>query len=74
MRAFTTVIDGFDGNERYYAGLVAEHLGIPIHFRDLTGKMFDPAWAEADVHTAEPLANPLNLVSDRKEYQAMAGL
>ena len=73
VRAFTTVIDGFDRNERYYAGLVAEHLGIPIHFRDLTGKTFDAAWVEANVRTAEPLANPLNLISDRKEYQAMAG-
>ncbi len=33
VRAFTTVIDGFDGNERHYAGMVAEHLGIPIHFQ-----------------------------------------
>ena len=41
VRAFTTVIDGFDANERYYAGLVAERLGIPIHFRDLTGKLYD---------------------------------
>ncbi len=28
--ASTTLIDGFDRNERYYAGLVAERLGIPI--------------------------------------------
>ena len=71
--ASTTVIDGFDRNERYYAGLVAERLGIPIHFRDLSGKIFDPAWAEAGVHTPEPVANPLNLVSDREQYHAMAG-
>ena len=73
VRAFTIVIDGFDRNERYYAGLVAERLGIPIQFRDLSGKMFDPTWAEAGIHTAEPTANPLNLVSDRQQYQAMAG-
>lgn len=70
---FTTVIDGFDRNERYYAGLVAERLAIPIQFRDLSGKMFDPTWAEAGIHTAELTANPLNLVSDRRQYQAMAG-
>src|SRR5437870_973405 len=34
VHAFTTVVDGLDQNERYYAGLVAEWLGIPIHFRD----------------------------------------
>jgi asparagine synthase (glutamine-hydrolysing) len=72
VRAFTTVINGFDRNERYYARLVAEHLGIPIHFRDLSGKACDPAWAEAEIHTPEPVANPLNLVSDREAYQAAA--
>jgi asparagine synthase (glutamine-hydrolysing) len=72
VRAFTTVIDGFDGDERHYASLVAEHLGIPIHFRDLTESALDSDWAEADVHTSEPLANPLNLVSDREEYRTMA--
>jgi asparagine synthase (glutamine-hydrolysing) len=70
--AFTTVIDSLDRNETYHASLAAEHLGIPIHFRDLSDGMCDPAWAEGDVHTAEPLANPLYLVSNRKEYQAMA--
>jgi asparagine synthase (glutamine-hydrolysing) len=74
VRAFTSVLDGvMDNNERYYANLVAEYLGIPIQFRDLGGKMFDPTWAEAAVHTAEPTANPLNLVCDRQQYQAMAG-
>lgn len=72
VRAFTTLIGGFDSNERYYAGLVAEHLGIPIHFRDLTGKMYDRDWAETAVHTAQPVANPLNLVSDLEECRAMA--
>jgi asparagine synthase (glutamine-hydrolysing) len=71
--ASTTVIDGFDRNERYYAGLVAERLGIPIRFHELSGKIYDSAWAEAGVHTPEPVANPLNLVSDREQYQAMAG-
>jgi len=72
VRAFTAVIDGFDGNERYYAGLVAERLGISIQFRDLTGKTVDTGWTETTVHTPEPVANTMNLVSDRKEYQAIA--
>lgn len=71
VRAFTTVIDGFDGNERHYAGMVAEHLGIPIQFHDSTGKMFDAAWEESAVHTSEPISYPLNLVADRRGYQAM---
>jgi len=72
VRAFTTVIEGFDGEERHFARLVAEHLRVRIHFRDLTESVLDPDWADADVHTSEPLANPLNLVSDRREYRTMA--
>jgi asparagine synthase (glutamine-hydrolysing) len=69
VHAFTTVIDGFDGNERYYAGLVARHLGIPITFHDLTGNVIDPAWAETSARTPEPVVDPMNLVADRREYQ-----
>jgi hypothetical protein len=29
----------------------------------------DPAWAEACVHTAEPVSDPLNLIADRRQYQ-----
>ncbi len=72
VRAFTTVIDGFDGDERYYAGLVAEHLGIPINFRDLTGRMFDPNWEVNAFHTPEPVASPVNFPSDWEQYRAMA--
>jgi asparagine synthase (glutamine-hydrolysing) len=73
VHAFTTVIDGFDGNERYYAGLVAEHLGIPIHFEDLTGRVIDPNWSETTVHTPEPLSDPMNLVAGHREYQLAGG-
>jgi asparagine synthase (glutamine-hydrolysing) len=69
VRAFTTVIDGFDGNERYYAKLVADHLRIAIHFQDLTGKAIDPDWAKTSVCTPEPVSDPMNLVSERREYQ-----
>lgn len=72
VRAFTTVIDGFDGNERYYAGSAARYLGIPIQFRDLTGRTFDPDWEDSGVHTPEPVPSPMNLLSDRREFQAMA--
>lgn len=71
VRAFTTVIDGFDGNERHYAGLVAEHLDIPIDFRDLTGT-FDRNWEATAFHTPEPVASPMNLASDFDHHRAMA--
>jgi asparagine synthase (glutamine-hydrolysing) len=73
VRAFTTVRDGIDGNERYYAGLVAERLGIPINFRDLTEKVIDPDWDATAVQTPEPVPYPMNLVSDRQQYRAMSG-
>ncbi len=72
VRAFTTVIDGADCDERYYAGSAARYLGIPIHFRDLTGRTFDPDWEDSGVHTPEPVSSPMNLLSDRREYRAMA--
>ena len=40
VRAFTTVIDGFD--RKTLLRMVAEHLGISIHLRDLTGKNIRP--------------------------------
>ncbi len=72
VRAFTTVFDpAMDGNEGYYASLVATHLGIPIHFQDQRQDMVDPNWDESSVHTPEPVANPMNLVSDRQDYMEM---
>jgi asparagine synthase (glutamine-hydrolysing) len=72
VRAFTTVLEGFDGNERRYAGAVAEHLGIAIDFRDLTGEGFDPDWEKTTFHTPEPTANAANLFSDQDQHRAMA--
>jgi asparagine synthase (glutamine-hydrolysing) len=67
VHAFTTVVDGLDGNERYYAGLVSEHLGIPIHVRDLSTTLIHPGWDQAKIHTPEAV-NPLNLVSERDDF------
>ena len=72
MRAFTSVLDDvIDSNERYYAGLVAEHLRSrstsSTEVRDqsiLTGRSRRP----------DPGAGPCptNLILDRKEYREMA--
>ena len=62
MRAFTSILDGvMDNNERYYANLVAEHLGIPIHFFDRSEHLIDPNWEEAGIRTPEPVLDPTNL-------------
>jgi asparagine synthase (glutamine-hydrolysing) len=73
VRAFTTVLDGvMDSNERYYAGLVAERLGIPIHFFDRSEKLIDPDWERAEVRTPEPVLDATNLTLEREEYREMA--
>ncbi len=73
VRAFTSVLDGvIDSNERYYAGLVAEHLGIPIHYFDRSKNLIDPHWEEAGVRTPEPVQDPTNLILEQKEYREMA--
>ncbi len=73
VRAFTSVLDGvMDNNERYYANLAAEHLGIPIRFFDRTEHLIDPGWEEAGVRTPEPVQDPTNLVLEQKEYREMA--
>jgi asparagine synthase (glutamine-hydrolysing) len=73
VRAFTSVLDGvIDSNERYYAGLVAEHLAIPIQFFDRREKLIDPNWEEAQVLTPEPVQDPTNLILEQKEYREMA--
>jgi asparagine synthase (glutamine-hydrolysing) len=72
LHAFTTVIDGLDQNERYYAELVAVQLGIPIHFRDRTSRIIDRDWNERALHTPEPVANPTILASDREEYRSIS--
>jgi asparagine synthase (glutamine-hydrolysing) len=73
VRAFTTVLDGvMDNREGYFAGLVAEHLGIPIHFFDRSEKLIDPDWETAEVRTPEPVLDATNLTLERREYQEMA--
>src|ERR1051326_5217212 len=70
--AFTTVVDGIDGNERYYAGLVAKRLEIPIRFNDSSAP-FDPNWDRTAVHTPEPVPHPINFARYSDTCKAMTG-
>lgn len=72
--AFTSVYDRLiPDEERYYSGLVARHLGIPIHYnvRD------DEPWGwepdSAPIHTAEPMLDPLGLVASQQYYSQISG-
>jgi asparagine synthase (glutamine-hydrolysing) len=59
VEAFTTVYDRLiPDQERYYAGLVAKHLGIPIHFY-ARGQEILTSWDEQPpLATPEPVADP----------------
>ena len=72
--AFTSVYDRLiPDEERYYAGLVADHLRIPIHYnvRD------DEPWAwdgEPNViQTPEPLSDPTSLSASRSYHHEISG-
>jgi asparagine synthase (glutamine-hydrolysing) len=59
LLAMTSVYDRLiPDRERHFAGLVAEHLNIPIRFdvRDDEISILD--WNRVSVHTPEPVANP----------------
>ena len=57
VAAFTYVFDHLiPDEERYYAGLVADRLGIPIHYRVRDDKVIDPEWDRRPLRTPEPAA------------------
>jgi asparagine synthase (glutamine-hydrolysing) len=71
VHAFTFVYDGYD-EERAYAGLVADHLRIPIYFRDGMSDLIDPEWERTSFRTPEPIPYPTNLTSDRAYQDRIA--
>jgi asparagine synthase (glutamine-hydrolysing) len=53
LRAFATITSS-GPDEGFYAGLVAEKIGIPIEYRDGEEDWMHPNWEDAHFHTAEP--------------------
>jgi asparagine synthase (glutamine-hydrolysing) len=72
VHAFTTVIDGFDRNERHYSQLVADRLKMPIRILDRSQALVDPDWHSVSIRTSDPPDNLLTLASDLAEYQRVA--
>lgn len=72
VAAFTVLIDGLDGNERYYANLAAAHLQIPIHMQDLSKSLVDPGWDRAAIRTPEPVGDPTRLTTTLARHCAAA--
>src|SRR6185369_6364288 len=59
LRAYTCVYDSIiPDNERYYAGLVARHLQIPIHFQVLDDYQPYERWFDEVVCPPEPVHEP----------------
>jgi asparagine synthase (glutamine-hydrolysing) len=59
VQAITSVYDRLiPDRERYYAGLVAKHLGIAIHYDVRDDEMSIADWDRVTIQTPEPVANP----------------
>jgi asparagine synthase (glutamine-hydrolysing) len=56
LRAFTGIVS-FGPDEGFYAGLVAEQLGIPIEYRDGDEESIHTNWEQVRFHTPEPASN-----------------
>jgi len=73
LQAITSVYDRLIPDaERHYAGLVAEHLKIPIRYdvRDDETSIVD--WDRTAVHTPEPVDNPPAFAAGVAFFQKMA--
>ena len=68
-----TDIDDFKSEEGEYAGMVAKHLGIPIHYDKWDDTPVDTHWERTPFLTAEPCAHACNVIPNR-EYWQKAGL
>ena len=63
LQAFTVVYDRLiPDTERYYAGIAAEALKIPIHYLVADDYKLYEGWEKPELHTPEPSHNPLSII------------
>jgi asparagine synthase (glutamine-hydrolysing) len=63
LRAYTTVYDRLiPDQERYYSGLAAKALNIPIHYLVADDYSLFDGWEHAALQKPEPIDNPLDAV------------
>jgi len=73
LQAFTSVYDRLiPDEERYYAGLVARHLDIPIHYDVRDDETSLTQWGRIAVHTPEPVDNPAAVVASQEYLRRIA--
>src|SRR5262249_51992391 len=71
LRAFTVVYDRLiPDEERYYSGLVAENLGIPIHYHVADDYLPYERWDRAEFQQPEPFHSPLAAIAVDQYKQA----
>ena len=64
VQAFTSVYDRLiPDRERYFAGLVAGHLDIPIHYDVRDDEISIDQWDRLTIRTPEPVANPASFAA-----------
>lgn len=59
LRAYCDVYDHSPDDERYYSGLVAEALGIPIHYEIVDNYKLFERWNDRELRRPEPYDAPL---------------
>ena len=73
LEAFTAVFDRLiPDEERYYSGLVAQRLGIPIHYRVRDDNVIDPEWSRRPIRTPEPAAYSVARAQELDRYRSLA--
>jgi asparagine synthase (glutamine-hydrolysing) len=73
LEAITSVYDRLiPDSERYYAGLVAEHLKIPIRYDVRDDETSIVNWDQVSVRTPEPVDNPPAFAAGVEFFQTMA--
>jgi asparagine synthase (glutamine-hydrolysing) len=71
VAAFTSVFDELiPDDERYYSGLVASQIGIPIRYRVLDGEMCRP-WPAFWVSSTEPRSRWLPIEAEQAYYRQL---
>lgn len=73
LQAFTVVYDRLvPDRERYYAGLAAQTLNIPIHYIVADDYQLYQGWDKPELHFPEPLNSPLALMTRDRLQQTAA--
>jgi asparagine synthase (glutamine-hydrolysing) len=73
LRAYTVVYDELiPDEERYWSGLAAEHIGIPIHYLVADDYELFERWDQPELYMPEPTGEPFQAISVDQNRQIAA--